>query len=86
MPAALVKKPDLLHWMPKYVRAFDLLSSRREYGMGPNPINLLSIECYIRMFEVDDVEDFVTMICAMDMEFLLFQCKKSDAKKPKEKK
>ena len=57
--------------MFEYIKAFKLLSGRRSYGMGPNPISLRDIGDCIDLYHVEDFEEFIHIICEMDNEYLV---------------
>jgi hypothetical protein len=81
-PKALESRPEIHAWMYEFIRAFKLLSSRRAQGMGLSPICLADIVTYIDLYEIDDFDEFIRIICDMDMAFLI----KSSAKTQQESK
>lgn len=67
--------------MERYLKAFRLLSGRRQVGMSANPIAIsemvvVATEIYI----FDDLEDFVLIMSEMDDGFITASSEKSAAK------
>lgn len=77
MPEALKNRPELNNWVMPCWNAFQLLTASRPLGMGGvGPIPLTEIEAYCRMYQVDDLderEQLVTMIRALDSVYLVKQ-------------
>jgi predicted ferric reductase len=67
-----------------YVDAFRELGSNRQIGMGLGPIPFTSIVEYAKIYEVEDIVDFIYIIREMDNEYLRIQAneQKSDTKNP----
>lgn len=59
-----------------YAQAFLTLSNSRDTGFGVGPIKFSEIAAYLSVFEVPDVEAFIVLIQAMDMEYLELQVEK----------
>ncbi|MEE8598473.1 MAG: hypothetical protein V3S69_02980 [Dehalococcoidales bacterium] len=58
--------PDLLVvW-----QSYGVLSGTRGRGFGAQPITLVEIEAYCRLHNVDDREDFVYFILALDAHWM----------------
>jgi hypothetical protein len=68
---ALEKRPELTSDIQEYIYAFNILSSRRSVGFGPNPIMLTEIFSYYDKFQVPyPLELFVRLIIEMDTAYL----------------
>lgn len=78
---ALENRPALTLWTAGDYEAFQKLSSSRPLGMGGAgsiPISEISAYCALyRMEDLDDVDRFVTMIKALDSEYLQWMHDKS---------
>jgi hypothetical protein len=68
--AALDSKPDYPFGNELYIEAFNLLNRSRAQGMSTGCIPLTEIEAYIRLYLIEDVEMFVTLMTAMDNVYL----------------
>lgn len=64
--------------MKEYIKAFNTLSSTRQYGMGPNPITLTEILAYLTIWDVDDRDEFIHHMLAMDSAFLDAKARKAE--------
>lgn len=72
--------------MAEFLRAFDLLSSTRQYGMGPNPIQLSQILAYIQLYGCgEETETFVEYLMRMDTAYLEAHAQKQERKRQQEK-
>ena len=69
--------------MMEYLKGFDTLNATRQFGMGPNPIQLSEILAYLQVFETDDVEVFIHYLLLMDQSFLGAQAEKQKRENPK---
>lgn len=81
-PNALRNKPQFYEWMYRYIKAFELLSSRRQVGMTANPIQIsemITVATHVYIF--DDIEEFVLLMSEMDNGYLESHHKKQN--KPK---
>jgi hypothetical protein len=67
-PLALQNQPEVPAWLAEYCKAFRILSSRRpKSGEGIiQPIPFTDITDYIKVFEVEDEETFISHIVGMD--------------------
>lgn len=73
--------------MTPYVKAFKLLSGRRQVGMAANPLMISEmIAVATDVYLVDDIEDFIRVISYMDDGFLMASAAKSEAKSRKNSK
>ncbi len=79
-PRALTDKPTLYEWMGEYLKAFDVLSATRQFGMGPSPIQLSEMLAYIKLYEPEDRDAFIHHILVMDRVFLQEMAKKQEKK------
>jgi len=68
--AALDSKPDYPSAYFEYIAAFNLLNRSRNQGMSQGYIPLTEIEAYIRLYLIEDIEMFVTLIVEMDNVYL----------------
>jgi hypothetical protein len=70
--SALQKKPKLDPICEEVGAAFVVLSSRRQWGLSPNPVPLSEILAYIDLFGVPavGVETFALLIGIMDSKAL----------------
>jgi hypothetical protein len=80
-PNALASKPDLPAYLLEYYRAFRTLSTRRPFGAmgGISPISLSDMLAYIALYETDDPDFFVSVICRVDSMYLKHYIEKSNA-------
>ena len=81
-PKALESRPVVYDWMVEYLKAFDTLNATRQFGMGPNPIQLSEILAYLQVFETDDPEVMIHYTLLMDQSFLTAQAEKRTREKP----
>lgn len=88
-PEALRNKPRLKPWLGDYYKAFNLLSTSRQLGMGAaGAIPMSEMMAYFEVFEVHDLDEretTITMIKALDSVYLKHVNKKSEEIKPKGK-
>ncbi|NQW12222.1 MAG: hypothetical protein HQ481_20340 [Alphaproteobacteria bacterium] len=80
-PTALADRPELFEDLEPIARAFSLLSSSRPMvagfgGVAPGAIPLADIRAYCGMFTVDDTDEFVHLIRAMDDAYLAHAAKR----------
>jgi hypothetical protein len=76
---ALQNKPELDEFLIPYWKAFQVLSSSRQIGMGIGAIPLTEIEAYMRIYGIEDQEereDMVYLIGEMDRVFIEYCNKK----------
>lgn len=69
-PKALELKPIISAHLEEYIRAFNILSTRRQVGMSKNPITLSEILQYMDSFGCTEPEIFVLHIIRMDLAYL----------------
>ena len=69
-PKALELKPIIPAHLEECIRAFNILSTRRQVGMSKNPITLSEIMLYIDSFGCTETEIFVLHIIRMDLAYL----------------
>lgn len=67
---ALENRPKLSGHLFFYYESFNELASRRQYGMGANPIMVSEIESYIRIFPWHDPELFYKYVSRLDNAYL----------------
>lgn len=81
---ALENRPELSRWTAPYFEAFLTLTDSRSIGFGgAGAIPLSEIKAYCDLYQIDDVDEIdrlITMIKALDSEFLSW----ASEKKPKE--
>lgn len=70
-------RPELHYWMTSYLKAFWVLCSRRTYGMGPNPISFNDMVVYCQMYEFEDLDEFVTLMCSLDETWMEVMAKRT---------
>lgn len=80
-PTALADRPELYDDLEPVARAFSLLSSCRPMiagfgGVVPAAIPLAEILAYCQMFAVEDRDEFVRLIHAMDDAYQMHLAKK----------
>lgn len=80
-PKALENRPVMHEWMKEYTTGFSILSSTRQYGMGPNPIQLSEILAYLKLYGAEDMEAFIENILLMDASFLSVKAQKAEREK-----
>jgi hypothetical protein len=80
-PLALKNRPPCYGWMGEYLKAFNVLSSSRQYGMGPNPIQLTEILAYIELFGTSDKMSLIQYVLRMDEAYLTTKAKQQEQKK-----
>lgn len=70
MPEWIANQPQLYIWLEKVMSAFLTLHNRRSFGMGgANPIPLVEIEAYFRMFSITTMREkryYLHLINALD--------------------
>jgi hypothetical protein len=66
--------------MREYLKAFNVLSSTRQFGMGPNPIQLTEILAYIELFGTEDTESLIQYVLRMDEAYLVSKAKQQEQK------
>lgn len=72
--ASFVKQaPTLTDFEVYYADAFLTLSNSREVGFGIGPIKISEIAAYLTIFPAYDADMFVSLIQAMDAEYLELQ-------------
>ena len=71
--------------MKEYLQAFNVLSSTRQYGMGPNPIQLTEILAYLKLFGSSDYRTLIKYVLKMDEAYLTGKAKKQEQKNQAEK-
>ena len=82
----LKDRPELEEWENEYVMAFYRLTSSRQTGMSIGAIPLSEILVYWEYFELDDLEEFVFIIQAVDNAYLEQMDKDSKNKSSKKAK
>jgi hypothetical protein len=81
-PAALDRKPDLPYYLNEYVKAFNLLSTRRSSGFGGiNPLSMADILAYASAFKIRDLDRFTSHMITMDGELIKFVANRQKAMK-----
>lgn len=66
--------------MWEYIKAFDVLSSRRTAGFSINPISMSDIKAYLDIFGCEYPEIFIELLIMMDIEFLRYYNSKRKTK------
>lgn len=67
--------------MIPYVKAFKLLSGRRQVGMTANPIQISEMLLVVKnIYIFDDLEEFVLLMSEMDDGYLAASAKKQSKK------
>jgi hypothetical protein len=66
-----------------YMEAFRELSSCRPGGMDIQAIPFTAVAEYCRVFDIDDLEDFLFIIRSLDKEYLRIVADEAEKKKPK---
>jgi len=61
-----------------YIEAFFEISTCRSTGMGIGPIPFTSVVEYARIYNIEDVEDFLYYIRRLDATYLSFMEKKNN--------
>lgn len=84
IPIALENKPLRYAWMSLYLRAFDVLSSKRLNMFGPQPIQYSEVSRYASDHNIDNLELFEELLSKLDLEYLKHKSKQAEA--PKERK
>lgn len=69
-PKALDVKPEIDSLLVPYVRAFSVLSSRRQAGMDVQNIQLSEIMAYLGVMPFDDVPLYVSLMIDMDRQYM----------------
>jgi len=72
-PVALQERPVLDQVQEDILEAFLFLSQRRPPASGfgpPGAIPLPEIESYCRVYEIEDVQEFMDLIATTDIKFL----------------
>lgn len=72
--------------MREYIKAFEILNQTRQYGMGPNPIQLSEILAYLKLYGTDDQPAFIEYILKMDAASLTVKAQQAERKREAEKK
>lgn len=67
---AMDSRPKLKESLLFYYEAFNFLASRRQYGMGANPIPTSEMESYLRVYPWYDPHLFLRYISSLDNAYL----------------
>jgi hypothetical protein len=70
--AKVIEEPNVAHFS-FYIDAFAELNSCRNFGMGMGPIPFTAIAEYVRLYKVEDSEEFMYIIRVMDNQFIKSQ-------------
>lgn len=83
-PDALLKRPSYDQEITWYLNAFFMLTGSRNNGMSIGRIPISEILAYASAFElISSLEEFVTVITAMDVEYVRVSAPKQSPAKPK---
>lgn len=72
--------PTLTDVEASYAEAFTTLNNSRDTGFGVGPIKFSELAAYLSVYPVHDTDAFVTLVQAMDVEYMELTQQKNASK------